>query len=148
MGSPYRQRSATPTESAVRKRNPRLDRTVAEALAQLLEVEFNDPRLTMVSITEAQVSQDAKEAIVFWSVPDADILTDAPGGRDGERGDTLPRPDQAQAALESARPRLQALLAERVRLRNTPVLRFEQDPVRQAADRVEELLRDLGRGPA
>lgn len=132
----------------MRKRNPRLDRTVAEALAQLLEVEFNDPRLTMVSITEAQVSQDAKEAIVFWSVPDADIIADAPGGRSAERGDTLPRPDQAQAALESARPRLQALLAERVRLRNTPVLRFEQDPVRQAADRVEELLRDLGRGSA
>jgi ribosome-binding factor A len=127
----------------MRKRNPRLDNAVAEALGELIERDFQDPRLTMVSITEAQVSQDAKEAIVFWSVPDRDVLSP---GRDGRaRTEDLPRPDQVAAALESARPRLQALLAERVRLRNTPVLRFEQDPVRETADRVEQLLRDLRR---
>ena len=53
--------------------------------------------------------------------------------------------EQVAAALESARPRLQSLLGTRVRLRNTPVLRFEQDPVRETADRVEQLLRDLRR---
>ena len=128
----------------MRKRNPRLDNAVAQALGDLVERELDDPRLTMVSITEAQVSQDAKEAIVFWSVPDRDVLSP---GRDGRvRADDLPRPDQVAAALESARPRLQSLLATRVRLRNTPVLRFQQDPVRQTADRVEELLRDLRRG--
>ena len=99
--------------------------------------------LTMVSITEAQVSQDAKEAIVFWSVPDRDVLSPDRNGR--VRTDDLPRPDQVAAALESARPRLQSLLSTRVRLRNTPVLRFQQDPVRETADRVEELLRDLRR---
>ena len=130
----------------MRKRNPRLDRTVAEAIAGLLEHEFNDPRLTMVSVTEAQVSQDAKEAIVFWSVPDRELLSDDP--RATGRGDVLPTPPQVADALESARPRLQKLLADRVKLRNTPVLRFEQDPVRQAADRVEELLRDLRSGDA
>jgi ribosome-binding factor A len=130
----------------MRKRNPRLDRTVAEAIASLLETEFNDPRLVMVSITEAQVSQDAKEAIVFWSVPDNDLLTDDPRHR--RAGDELPRPDEAAAALDSARPRLQKLLARSVKLRNTPVLRFEQDPVRQAADRVEQLLRNIDRGDA
>lgn len=125
----------------MRKRNPRLDNAVAEAIADLLETEFNDPRLHMVSVTEAQVSQDAKEAIVFWSVPDRDVLSpDARGG-----GHDLPTPEEAAAALESARARLQKLLADRVRLRNTPVLRFEQDPVRQTADRVEQLLREMRR---
>lgn len=127
----------------MRKRNPRLDHAVAEALGELIERELDDPRLTLVSVTEAQVSQDAKEAIVFWSVPDRDVLS--PDARGRVRSEDLPRPDQVAAALESARPRLQSLLSTRVRLRNTPVLRFEQDPVRETADRVEELLRDLRR---
>ena len=127
----------------MRKRNPRLDHAVAEALGELIERELDDPRLTMVSITEAQVSQDAKEAVVFWSVPDRDVLSPDRHGR--VHVEDLPRPDQVAAALDSARPRLQALLSSRVRLRNTPVLRFEQDPVRETADRVEELLRDLRR---
>lgn len=121
----------------MRKRNPRLDNAVAEALADLIETECNDPRLRMVSVTEAQVSQDAREAVVFWSVPDRDVLAD-----DADPTD-LPTPEEAGAALESARARLQALLSDRVRLRNTPVLRFEQDPVRQTADRVEQLLREV-----
>lgn len=125
----------------MRKRNPRLDTAVAEAIADLLEAEFNDPRLRMVTVTEAQVSQDAKEAIVFWSVPDRDVLS--PDARGRTRGEDLPRPDEAAAALESSRARLQKLLANRVRLRNTPVLRFQQDPVRKTADRVEQLLREV-----
>lgn len=126
----------------MRKRNPRVDHAVAEAIADLLATEFNDPRLRMVSITEAQVSQDAREAIVFWSVPDRDVLSDQ-ARSDATRD--LPTPDEASAALESARARLQKLLSNRVRMMNTPVLRFEQDPVRQQADRVEELLRDVRR---
>lgn len=126
----------------MRKRNPRLDNAVAEAIADLLKNDFNDPRLRMVSITEAQVSQDAKEAIVFWSVPDRDVLSDqAPSSAARE----LPRPDEVAAALDSARARLQKLLSDRIRMRNTPVLRFERDPVRQTADRVEQLLRDVRR---
>ena len=124
----------------MRKRNPRLDHAVAEAIADLLATEFNDPRLRMVSITEAQVSQDAREAIIFWSVPDREILSDQ--ARAGATKD-LPLPEDAGAALESARARLQKLLANRDRMMNTPVLRFEQDPVRQHADRVEQLLRDV-----
>lgn len=127
----------------MRKRNPRVDHLVAEALADLVEREFNDPRLTMVSITEVQVSQDSKEAMVFWSVPDRDVLSPDRDGR--VHTEDLPRPDEVAAALDAARPRLQKLLADRVRLRNTPVLRFQQDPVRQQADRVEELLRDVRR---
>ncbi len=127
----------------MRRRNPRIDHTVAEALADLIARDFNDPRLTMVSITEAQVSQDSKEAIVFWTVPDRDVLSPDRAGR--VHADDLPTPEQAAAAHEAARPRLQKLLASKVSLRNTPVLRFEMDPVRQTADRVEQLLRDVRR---
>ncbi|MFT6942297.1 MAG: ribosome-binding factor A [Nitriliruptoraceae bacterium] len=125
----------------MRRRNPRIDHTVAEALSDLIARDFNDPRLTMVSITEAQVSQDSKEAIIFWTVPDREVLS--PDGRGRVRKEDLPTPYEAAAAIEAARPRLQKLLASKVSLRNTPVLRFEMDPVRQTADRVEELLRDM-----
>jgi ribosome-binding factor A len=76
-------------------------------------------------------------------VPDRDVLS--PDARGNTREGDLPTPEQAGAALDAARPRLQKLLAGRVKLRNTPVLRFQQDPVRQTADRVEELLRDVRR---
>ena len=126
----------------MKKRNPRLDNTVREAVADLLETEFNDPRLRLVTITEVQVSQDAKEALVFYSTLDPDIVSD--GGR-GSDGDRVHEPHEVAAALESARPRLQALIAKRVKMRNTPVLRFEADPVRDHADRIEELLRQVRR---
>lgn len=123
----------------MRKRNPRLDGTVHEAVADLLETEFQDPRLRMVTVTEVQVSQDAKEALVYYSSLDPDLVSDrGPGG-----GDRIPEEHEVAAALDSARPRLQALLAKRVQLRNTPVLRFQPDPVRDQADRVEQLLRQV-----
>ncbi len=124
----------------MRNRNPRQDNAVREAVADLLETEFQDPRLALVTITEVQVSQDAKEAIVFYSSLDPEIVSD--DGR-GQRGDRVHEPHEVAAAMEAARPRLQALIARRVKLRNTPVLRFEADPVRDNADRIEQLLRQM-----
>lgn len=124
----------------MRKRNPRLDGTVRDAVAGLLESDFQDPRLRFVTITEVQVSQDAKEAVVFYSTLDPDVVSVDPA-RSG--GDRLPEEHEARAALDAARPRLQALLAKQVRMRNTPVLRFEPDPVVEQASRVEQLLREV-----
>ena len=124
----------------MKKRNPRLDGTVHEAVADLLETEFQDPRLRMVTVTEVQVSQDAKEAVVYYSTLDPDLVSRDPRSTGGDR---IPEEHEVAAALESARARLQALLAKRVALRNTPVLRFEADPVRDQADRVEQLLRQV-----
>ena len=123
----------------MRKRNPRLDGAVHEAVADLLETEFQDPRLRMVTVTEVQVSQDAKEALVYYSCLDPDLVS----GRGAGGGDRIPEEHEVAAALESARARLQSLLAKRVQLRNTPVLRFQPDPVRDQADRVEQLLREV-----
>jgi ribosome-binding factor A len=128
--------------SLVKKRNPRLDGTVKQALADLIETELADPRLTLVTLTEVQVSQDAKEALVYYSTLDQDLLSADPA-RTG--GDALPADHEVAAALEAARPRLQSLLAKRVRMRNTPVLRFEADPVVEQASRVEALLAEVRR---
>lgn len=126
----------------MRKRNPRLDNAVQQAVAGLLETEFQDPRLAFVTVTEVQVSQDAREAIVYYTTLDPDVVARDPARTGGDR---IPESHEVAAALSAARPRVQALLARQVRLRNTPVLRFEADPVADQAARVDQLLRDVRR---
>ena len=125
-----------------RRRNPRIDRDVRAAIADILETEIADPRLDLVSITSVEVTPDQDVAVVLWSTPDPGLVR--PEGTGAGAGSTLPRPDQVTAALESAAPRIRSLLARRVRLRVTPELRFRPDPMLASADRVERLLRGLG----
>ncbi len=130
----------------MKKRNPRVDVSVREALAHLLEASA-DPRLQFVTITEVAVTQDAKQATVYYSTLDPSVVARDPRHTGGDR---VPEAHEVRAGLDSARPRLQSLLAQRVRLRNTPQLRFVPDPVAEQATRVEALLRQVreqeGRG--
>lgn len=127
-----------------KRRNPRLDGTLREAIADILESEFADPRLTLVTITEVQTTPDVKYATVYYTTLDPEVVS-----RDPRRtgGDRLPEPHEVAAALAAAAPRVQALLAQQVRMRNTPQLTFEPDPVAAHAVRVESLLREV-RGEA
>ena len=123
-----------------RKRNPRTDRVVHQALAELLETEIADPRLSLVTITEVMVTPDHEHATVWYSMLDPDIVS-----RDPRRtgGDRLPEPHEVAEGLDAATPALRSLLGQRARLRNVPELRFAPDPVIEQANRVEELLRGL-----
>lgn len=125
-----------------RRRNPRVDRDVRAAIADILETEIADPRLDLVSITAVEVTPDQDVAVVLWSTPDPGLV------RAEGAGGALPRPDQVTAALESAAPRIRALLGRRVRLRLTPELRFRPDPMLASADRIERLLLELDHGDA
>jgi ribosome-binding factor A len=124
-----------------RKRNPRTDRQVRSVLAELLETEVADPRLTLVSITEVDVTPDHEVATVYYSTLDPALVT-----RDHRRtgGDRLPAAHEVEEGLAAASPRLRSMLARRLRLRVTPELRFRPDPVVEQAARVESLLRELG----
>lgn len=124
-----------------RKRNPRTDRQVRSVLAELLESEVADPRLTLVTITEVDVTPDHEVATVYYSTLDPALVT-----RDHRRtgGDRLPAAHEVADGLAAAAPRLRGLLAQRLRLRVTPELRFRPDPVVEQAARVESLLRELG----
>jgi ribosome-binding factor A len=124
-----------------RKRNPRVDRQVHAAIAELIDGELADPRLTFVTITEVEVTPDHEHATIYYSMLDPAILQ-----RDPRRtgGDRLPDPQEVEAGLAAATPMLRSLLGQRVKLRVTPELRFRPDPVAEQAARVEQLLRDLG----
>lgn len=126
------------------KRNPRTDRVVHQALADLIETEIADPRLAFVTITEVKVTPDHEHATVWYSMLDPGIVSRDPR-RSG--GDRLHEPHEVAEGLAAATPALRALLGQRARLRNVPELHFEPDPVIEQANRVEELLRGLGDGP-
>jgi ribosome-binding factor A len=126
----------------VKKRNPRLEGTVREAIADIIETEFADPRLSFVTITEVEVTQDVKHATAYYTTLDPDLVSRDPrhGG-----GDRIAAPHEVADALASAGPRIQSLLARQVRMRNTPQLTFVPDPVAEQASRVDELLAQVRR---
>lgn len=121
-----------------RKRNPRLEQAVRVAIAELLEEEIADPRVSHVTITDVRVSEDQRHATVYYTTLDQDLIAGDPS----HTGSIRPRgPQEVREGLTSAAPRLQGLLARRVRMRNTPTLVFEPDEIAAEARRIEELLR-------
>ena len=123
-----------------RKRNPRVDEQVRAAVADLLQTEFADPRLTFVTITEADVTPDHDVATVYYSTLDPSVLSRDPR-RSG--GDPIAEPEEVAEALVAVVGRLRGPVARRVGLRITPELRFVPDPVAEQAARVDELLRGI-----
>lgn len=123
-----------------RRRNPRIDKQVRAALADLIESQAADPRLRFVTITETDVTPDHEVATVYYSTLDPNVVSEDSRGR---RGDRIPTPDEVAQGLEAAAGHLRGRLARRVGLRATPELRFRPDPVTQHAARVEELISQL-----
>jgi len=123
-----------------RKRNPRVDEQVRAAVADLLQTDIADPRLTFVTITEADVTPDHDVATVYYSTLDPSVLSRDPR-RSG--GDHIADAADVAEALVAVAGRLRGQVARRVGLRTTPDLRFVPDPVAEQASRVEELLRGI-----
>ena len=123
-----------------RKRNPRVDKQVRAALADLIETETADPRLAFVTITEADVTPDHEVATIYYSTLDPGVVS-----RDPRRtgGDRIPDADEVAAGLEAAASRLRVMVGRRAQLRVTPELRFARDPVTDQLSRLDELLRGI-----
>lgn len=105
-------------------RTARVNEVVREVLADEVE-RLSDPRLELVTLTGVEVSNDLREAAVYYS--------------------TLGSSDDAAAALRSAAPHLRTVLGREVRLKYLPRLSFTEDPGVVQGRRVEEILRDLHR---
>ncbi len=124
-------------------RNSRLSRVVKEAVAEILRTEISDPRLRMVTITDADVTSDQSYATVWYTTLGDDVLTGDPRSTGGDR----PRSeDEVAAAFDAAHGRIQGLLGNRLTSRRTPELTFEPDPVADQAARVEALIRKVRDG--
>lgn len=96
---------------------------IREVVATTLELQVKDPRLGMVTITDAKVTPDLREATLYYTV----------FGDDRERSESA-------AALESAKGVLRAQVGRQTGVRHTPSLAFIADVVPETTGRLEELL--------
>jgi ribosome-binding factor A len=108
-------------------RTDRVGALLQSALSELLLRGVKDPRVGMATITGIKLSPDLKHARVYVSTH----------GGDAAHARML------ATGLASARTYLQSQAGRRLGLRFTPELRFEIDPSIGAAERLEQLLREV-----
>jgi ribosome-binding factor A len=96
---------------------------VRELVASVVRTQVKDPRLGMITITDARITGDLREATVFYTV----------------LGDVESQKDTA-AALESAKGLLRSTVGKALGLRHSPTLAFTLDDVQDHAKQIDELL--------
>ena len=96
---------------------------IREVVAATLETQVKDPRLGMVTITDAKLTPDLREATLYYTV----------------YGDATERAESA-AALESAKGVLRSTVGRQTGVRYTPSLAFIADVVPETAAGIEMLL--------
>ena len=96
---------------------------ISQIVAEMLERRIKDPRLGFVTVTEARLTNDLREATVYYTVY----------GSDQERADTA-------AALQSATGIIRSEVGRQLGLRHTPSLEFVADVLPDTAQRIEDLV--------
>ena len=97
---------------------------VREIVAESLELRIKDPRLGFVTVTDARVTPDLREATVFYTV----------------LGDDEARQSTADA-LESAKGILRSEVGRQTGIKHTPSLEFVLDALPDNARHIDDLLR-------
>ena len=96
---------------------------IAQIVAEMLERRIKDPRLGFVTVTEARLTNDLREATVFYTVY----------GSAEERAGTA-------AALASAVGVIRSEVGRQTGLRHTPSLTFVRDTLPEGAQHMEDLV--------
>ena len=96
---------------------------IIEIVAEMLERRIKDPRLGFVTITDARVTGDLREATVFYTVY----------GSDDEVAGTV-------TALASATGLIRSEVGRQTGLKHTPSISFTRDTVPDTAQTIEDLV--------
>jgi ribosome-binding factor A len=96
---------------------------IREIVASVVRTQIKDPRLGMITITDARITADLRDATVFYTV----------------LGDAAAKSGTA-TALESAKGLLRSTVGRVLGLRYTPTLSFVLDDVQDHAKHIDELL--------
>lgn len=96
---------------------------IREIVAGMLERRVKDPRLGFVTVTDARLTGDLRDATIFYTV----------------YGDDTERAESAKA-LESAKGIIRSEVGRATGLRYTPTLTFVPDDVQENVQHIEELL--------
>src|SRR6185312_14186103 len=110
------------------RRQERAADTLKEEIAQIVGYELEDPRLTMVTVTDVRLSADKRAARVYVTV----------AGDEEEH-------KLALAALKHAAPYVRKQLGLSLNLPRTPEIHFVRDRAEEAGERVDQLLHEIER---
>jgi ribosome-binding factor A len=109
-------------------RTARLNQLLHEIVAEEIE-RLDDERLGFFTVVGVEVDPDLRHAVVWYSQLESDDSADAA---------------DLSEALEEHRARLQRAIGRQARIKRTPELSFRPDALIRQAQRVEEILRDIG----
>jgi ribosome-binding factor A len=108
------------------KRADRVGDLIREVISEMILRDLSDPRLETVTITEVEVTDDLKQARVFFSA----------------RGDQT-REESAVQGLESASGLIKKKLGRELRLRYTPELMFKVDHSFEYGSKIDRLIQNI-----
>ncbi len=111
------------------RRHDRLNREILRELSRLAHRELRDPRVGQVTFTRVELTEDLREAKV-WFVPLAGL-------------DASERIAELQGGLDAARKFLQRRLGRNLKLRFTPKMTFLYDKGLSNLVRVHDLIDGL-----
>ena len=109
--------------SSIRRQRKVAD-LIHKEVSNLLQFEIKDPRVSFVTVTDAEISGDFSIATIYVSIMNEDEK-------------------EVLAGLNSAAPFLRYQLGRRVRLRHTPELHFKVDRSIAYAQKIESILSDI-----
>jgi ribosome-binding factor A len=96
---------------------------IQQIVAEMLERRIKDPRLGFVTVTDTRLTNDLRDATVYYTVY----------GSDAERADSA-------AALDSAKGVIRSEVGKRTGVRHTPSLTFVPDALPENARQIDHLL--------
>jgi len=108
------------------RRPERVADILREEISQIVGYELEDPRLTMVTVTDVRLSDNRRDAQVFVTVA---------GDEEEHR--------LALTALRHAAPYVRKQLSLSLNLPRTPEIHFVRDTVEEHGERVDKLLQEL-----
>ncbi len=111
---------------ASKKRQSRTAEFIKEVMSELISTKLKDPRLQMTTITDAKITQDLRQATVWYSVLGSDEEVQA-----------------ATEGLQSAAGWLRRELGTQLHLRYIPELFFKLDNSWERGFRVDTLLEQI-----
>jgi ribosome-binding factor A len=110
------------------KRSEKVADLIHKEISEMLVKTIKDPRIGFVTITRVTVSEDCRNAKVYFSV----------AGTHEER-------ERSMEGLSSAKGYIRKELGQRIRLRYTPEIIFKFDPSIEYSIHIGEVIRHLKR---
>jgi ribosome-binding factor A len=108
------------------RRPERVADILREEISQIVGFELEDPRLTMVTVTDVKISDNLRDARVYVTV----------AGDEKEH-------QAALSALRHAAPYVRKQLGLSLNLPRTPEIHFVRDRIEEQGERVDHLLHSI-----